>query len=80
MPPTRDPARDLLFGLLALQNGLINQGQLVAAFQAWTFDKSRALADHLVGRGAAAPALPRGLGPEPPGATPRADRLPEADR
>jgi hypothetical protein len=23
--------RDLLFGLLALQNGLINQGQLVAA-------------------------------------------------
>jgi hypothetical protein len=27
---------DLLFGLLALQNGLIEQGQLVAAFQAWT--------------------------------------------
>src|SRR4051794_19208012 len=43
--------RDLLFGLLALQNGLINQGQLVAAFQAWTLDKARALADHLVGRG-----------------------------
>jgi serine/threonine-protein kinase len=42
---------DLLFGLLALQNGLINQGQLVAAFQAWTLDKARALADHLVGRG-----------------------------
>jgi serine/threonine-protein kinase len=42
--------RDLLFGLLALQNGLINQGQLVAAFQAWTLDKARALADHLVGR------------------------------
>ncbi len=41
----------LLFGLLALQNGLINQGQLVAAFQAWTLDKSRSLADHLVGRG-----------------------------
>ena len=33
--------RNLLFGLLALQNGLINQGQLVAAFQAWTLDKSR---------------------------------------
>jgi serine/threonine-protein kinase len=45
------PDRDLLFGLLALQNGLINQGQLVAAFQAWTLDKARALADHLVGRG-----------------------------
>src|SRR6516162_2629813 len=43
--------RDLLFGLLALQIGLINQGQLVAAFQAWTLDKARALADHLVARG-----------------------------
>jgi serine/threonine-protein kinase len=43
--------RDLLFGLLALQNGLIDQGQLVAAFQAWTRDKGRALADHLQDRG-----------------------------
>src|SRR5262249_18263286 len=43
--------RNLLFGLLALQNGLINQVRLVAAFQAWTLDKGRALADHLVGRG-----------------------------
>src|SRR4051812_22274546 len=43
--------RNLLFGLLALQNGLIDQGQLVAAFQAWTRDKPRALTDHLVGRG-----------------------------
>src|SRR5262245_36632734 len=43
--------RNLLFGLLALQNGLINQGQLVAAFQAWTLDKARTLADHLVSRG-----------------------------
>src|SRR6516165_5005222 len=43
--------RNLLFGLLALQNGLINQVQLVAAFQAWTLDKARALADHLVGHG-----------------------------
>jgi serine/threonine-protein kinase len=41
----------LLFGLLALQNGLIDQGQLVAAFQAWSRDKSRPLADHLVSRG-----------------------------
>ena len=40
--------RNLLFGLLALQNGLINQVQLVAAFQAWTLDKARALADHLL--------------------------------
>src|SRR6516164_6884351 len=43
--------RNLLFGLLALQNGLINQVQLVAAFQAWTLDKARALADLLVDRG-----------------------------
>ena len=43
--------RNLLFGLLALQNGLINQVQLVAAFQAWTLDKAHALADHLVCRG-----------------------------
>jgi serine/threonine-protein kinase len=39
--------RHLLFGLLALQTGIINQGQLVAAFEAWTLDKSRKLADHL---------------------------------
>jgi hypothetical protein len=43
--------RNLLFGLLALQNGLIYQGQLVAAFQAWTRDKSRPLAQHLEARG-----------------------------
>ncbi len=43
--------RHLLFGMLALQNGLIDQVQLVAAFQAWTRDKSRSLADHLVDRG-----------------------------
>jgi eukaryotic-like serine/threonine-protein kinase len=43
--------RHLLFGLLALQTGIINQGQLVAAFQAWTLDKMRNLADILVARG-----------------------------
>jgi serine/threonine-protein kinase len=41
-------AHHLLFGLLALQNGLIEQSQLVAAFHAWTRDKTRSLADHLV--------------------------------
>ena len=46
-----DANRNLLFGLLALQNGLIDQGQLVAAFQAWTRDKARPMADHLVARG-----------------------------
>ena len=50
-PSTIDPSRELLFGLLALQNGLIDQNQLVAGFQAWSGDKSRPVADHLVARG-----------------------------
>jgi hypothetical protein len=37
--------RDLLFGLLAWQNGLIDQGWLVAAFPDWTPDKTRDPAD-----------------------------------
>ena len=48
--------RHLLLGLLALQNGLIHQSQLVAAFQAWTLEKSRPLADHLVALGHLSPA------------------------
>ncbi len=46
-----DPSRDLLFGLLALQNGLIDLHGLEGAFQAWALDKDRPLAEHLVGRG-----------------------------
>ncbi len=46
-----DADRHLLFGLLALQNGLIDQAQLVAAFQAWARDKARPLAAHLYARG-----------------------------
>ncbi len=42
---------DLLFGLIALQVGLIDQAQLVAAFQAWACDKTRPLADYLCDRG-----------------------------
>jgi hypothetical protein len=48
MPRATDPSRDLLLGLLALQTGLIDQTQLVAAFHAWTHNKARALADHLI--------------------------------
>ena len=48
---TSDPSRDLLFGLFALQNGLIDQVQLVAAFHAWTRLKGRPLADHFIDRG-----------------------------
>src|SRR5205823_764791 len=43
--------RHLLLGLLALQNGIIDQGQLLAGFQAWTLDRFRSLADHLEARG-----------------------------
>jgi serine/threonine-protein kinase len=51
MARTIDPSRDLLFALLALQNGLIDQAQLVSGFQAWTREKSRSMADLLVSRG-----------------------------
>ena len=51
LPMAAAADRHLLFGLLALQNGVIDQGALVAAFHAWTRDKATALADHLVNRG-----------------------------
>ena len=43
--------RDLLFGLLALQNDLIDRDQLVHAFRAWTREKTRPLAEHLAEHG-----------------------------
>ena len=42
----------LLFGMLALQSGLIDQPDLIAAFQHWYEDRSRAMAQLLVDRGA----------------------------
>ena len=59
MPAAAD--RHLLLGLLALQNGVINQAQLVQAIQAWTYDKSRNLADQLE-RGGDLTAVKRALG------------------
>ena len=47
MPSPLDPSRDLLLGLLALQTGLINQAQLVAAFHAWTQAHDRPMAEIL---------------------------------
>ena len=46
---------NLLFGLLALQNGLIDQDQLMNAFRSWSRDKTHLLADHLMIRGALTP-------------------------
>ena len=43
--------KNLLLGLLALQYGLIQPAHLVAAFHAWTSDKSRSLADQLIALG-----------------------------
>jgi hypothetical protein len=56
MPRRDDAPRDLLFGLLALQNGLVTRDQLVAAVGAWTGAPGRALADLLVEQGALDPA------------------------
>ena len=44
--------RHLLFGMIALQVGLIDQAQLVAAFQSWARDKGRPLSEHLAAHGA----------------------------
>jgi eukaryotic-like serine/threonine-protein kinase len=44
--------RDLLFGLLALQIGMIDQEQLLGAFGAWSRAKGKTLAEILVQRGA----------------------------
>src|SRR6516165_8700572 len=52
MPSTLGPARDLLFGLLALQTGLINQGQLFAAFHTWAQSGGRPMAEILAEQGA----------------------------
>ncbi len=43
--------RDLLFGLLALKNDLIDENQLADGVRAWTADKAQTLADHLVSLG-----------------------------
>ncbi len=43
--------RDLLFGLLALKTGLIDQTQLADGVRAWTTDQDQTLADHLVSLG-----------------------------
>jgi hypothetical protein len=47
-----DAARDLALGLIALQEGLIDQTQLVAAFKVWKTARRRSMADLLVRLGA----------------------------
>jgi eukaryotic-like serine/threonine-protein kinase len=47
----RDADHSLLFGLLALQNGSINQGALVEAFAKWRLREDRSIGDLLVAAG-----------------------------
>jgi eukaryotic-like serine/threonine-protein kinase len=46
-----DMAQNLLFGLLALQNGMISQDALLLAFHAWTQAKDRPMAEVLAAQG-----------------------------
>jgi serine/threonine-protein kinase len=48
---TAETDQNLLFGILALQNGLIEQPDLIAAFQSWTKERARSMAQVLVERG-----------------------------
>jgi eukaryotic-like serine/threonine-protein kinase len=47
-----DTGRNLLFGVLALQNNFIGREDLLAAFAAWVADRTRSLGQLLVDRGA----------------------------
>jgi eukaryotic-like serine/threonine-protein kinase len=46
-----DTSRDLLFGMLALQEGLVDSAQLIAAFRTWSQVKNRTLPEVLVQNG-----------------------------
>ncbi|MFO0888265.1 MAG: serine/threonine-protein kinase [Isosphaeraceae bacterium] len=50
--PAREAARNLLFGLLAFQNGFIDREALLGAFGAWVADKERPIGRFLLERGA----------------------------
>jgi len=45
-------SRDLLFGLIALERGLIGSTQLVAAFNTWSGARDRTMSEVLLGQGA----------------------------
>jgi len=48
---TMSADRDLLLGMLALQNGFVERAELLAAFDRWLHDKSKPLGAHLVALG-----------------------------
>jgi serine/threonine-protein kinase len=47
--------RNLLLGMIALQMDFVTRDELIAAMQAWTLEKSRALSDILLDRGVLEP-------------------------
>ena len=51
MSSSLEHSHGLLFGLVSLQNGLIDQDQLVNAFRAWSRNPAQSMADYLVSRG-----------------------------
>ncbi len=50
--PNAESDRNLLFGILAFQNAFISREALIAAMQAWLFDKAKSLGDILRTQGA----------------------------
>ncbi|MGO9923453.1 MAG: hypothetical protein ACLQIB_53225, partial [Isosphaeraceae bacterium] len=46
-----DISRDLLFGLIALERGLVDSGQLVAAFENWSGVRDRTMGEIFVAQG-----------------------------
>ena len=48
MTRPRDPSRELLFGLVALQNGMIGPSQLSAAFSACKREPARSLVETIL--------------------------------
>ncbi|MFO0954892.1 MAG: hypothetical protein U0835_27760, partial [Isosphaeraceae bacterium] len=50
-PSDRAAAPELLFGLLAFQNGFIDRDALLTAFNAWLADRSKSIGQNLVDRG-----------------------------
>ena len=56
MTASRDAARNLLLGILSLQNNFVSRDVLLAAFAAWTADKSRSFGELLVFAGGLSPA------------------------
>ena len=52
MEPRDAANRELIIGMLALQNGMVERDVLVGAFRSWARDKTRPIIEILVAQGA----------------------------